>query len=352
MTTRIRLLMLMARPSVVVLLGLFAATGVAEAGGAKDVAVLARVLVAVVSLLVCAVVMNDFADRAADQVNLPGDASRLWASGRCTHQEMVVAGVTAGAVALVAGALLGRVAFLVVVAGLALSAAYSLPPLRLAGRGVLASLLLPAGYVAVPYLAGIFSLRPSLHGRDLALLAALYVGFIGRILLKDFRDVRGDALFGKRTFLVRHGRRATCIFSAICWVAGLGVLAAVRSVNPVLAAGESACVGLSLALLRHLAVEGGPRRDERLISAIAIAGRGMVLLLLAHLSMVTGRLSAAATLSIEGALTLLIVGSAWAMATYGPQMVDGVPEAWMVEMAVADRRTAAAGSGAGGSHGD
>lgn len=51
-------------------------------------------------------------------------------------------------------------------------------------------------------------------------VGALYLGFIGRILLKDFRDVRGDALFGKRTFLVRHGRRATCAVSAGCLVTG------------------------------------------------------------------------------------------------------------------------------------
>ena len=55
---------------------------------------------------------------------------------------------------------------------------------------------------------------------DLALLAALYVGFVGRIVLKDFRDVVGDRLFGKRTFLVRHGRRTTCVLSAACWVGG------------------------------------------------------------------------------------------------------------------------------------
>jgi len=36
-----------------------------------------------------------------------------------------------------------------------------LRPVRLADRGALAALVLPAGYVAVPYLVGIFAVRGS-----------------------------------------------------------------------------------------------------------------------------------------------------------------------------------------------
>ena len=70
-------------------------------------------------------------------------------------------------------------------------------------------MLLPLGYVAIPYLVGVLTVQPSVDGRQLALLGGLYVAFIGRIMLKDFRDVRGDELFGKRTFLLRHGHVAT-----------------------------------------------------------------------------------------------------------------------------------------------
>lgn len=113
-----------------------------------------------------------------------------------------------------------------------------LRPVRLADRGALAALVLPAGYVAVPYLVGIFAVRGSPRPADLLLLAGLYLGFIGRILVKDFRDVRGDALFGKRTFLVRHGRRRTCQFSACCWLVDTGaILAAAR--QPTVALGSA-----------------------------------------------------------------------------------------------------------------
>src|SRR5207245_2835899 len=112
--------------------------------------------------------------------------------------------------ALAASFLLQWPAPLVVLGGLVFTAAYSLRPVHLARRGVVAPMLLPLGYVAVPYLVGIFAVRNTLSRNDLLVLVGLYAGFIGRIVLKDFRDVRGDALFGKRTFLVRHGRRATC----------------------------------------------------------------------------------------------------------------------------------------------
>ena len=73
----------------------------------------------------------------------------------------------------------------------------------------------PACYVAVPFLVGSFSVRATIGWQQLGLLAGLYLGFVGRIVLKDFRDLKGDALVGKRTFLVRHGRRPPS-FSAPC----------------------------------------------------------------------------------------------------------------------------------------
>ena len=143
----------------------------------------------------------------------------------------------------------------------------------------------------MPFLVGVTSAHTNVSLNDALLLAGLYVGFIGRILLKDFRDVRGDALFGKRTFLVRRGRRTTCIVSAILWTAG-GALVVATTPHPTVAylAGTSAGVVGVLTLLRALAREPlarepSPRRDETLISGIAIIGRGVLVLLVAQLSM-------------------------------------------------------------------
>jgi 4-hydroxybenzoate polyprenyltransferase len=334
MTSRIRLLILLARPAVVVLLGLFTATGLAQAGQGENLALLARALVVVTGFLLFSVVVNDLADEAIDRVNLPGDRRRPLVAGTATRRELAATGAGAAVVALAAGATLHWGVVVVVVAGLALSAGYSLRPVRIADRGAAASLLLPAGYVAVPYLVGVLAGRGTLQPGDLMLLGGLYVGFIGRIVLKDFRDVRGDALFGKRTFLVRHGRRRTCRLSAACWMAGSVALAAVEQPTWALAGAWAAYLALALLLLWALSVECGARRDEALIAAIAIVGRGMLVTLLAHYSVTGAHWPAFAYLGVMGVLVAATLDQALAMARRGPTTSLDVPSGWVTEATV------------------
>jgi len=97
-----------------------------------------------------------------------------------------------------------------------------------------------------------------------------------RILLKDFRDVRGDALFGKRTFLVRHGRVWTCRFSAVAWTGGTALpLLAIRGSAALICSYATGTVATVL-LLRALSHDRSPRRDETIISALALVGRGLL----------------------------------------------------------------------------
>lgn len=322
MIRRVRLTVVMARPAVLVLLALFTATGLAQAGHGEDRALLARALAVVAGFLLFSVACNDLADETIDRINLAGDRRRPLVVGAASRSEFVITGVVSGVVALAASATLRWPAIIVTACGLALSAGYSLRPVRIADRGAVACLVLPACYVAVPYLVGIFAVHAFVRPADLVLLAGLYVGFIGRILLKDFRDVRGDALFGKRTFLVRHGRLWTCRFSGCCWVAGSIMLVAAARPTVYLAGAYAACVGIAVGLLRALSVDGGVRRDERLISAIAIVGRGMVVLLVAHLSM-----TQAFPLygPVMGALCVLIAGQAGSMVRHGPILRLAVP---------------------------
>jgi 4-hydroxybenzoate polyprenyltransferase len=284
MIARLRLLILLARPPVILLLGLFTATGLAQAGHGQDAVPLAKALAVVAGFLLCAVACNDLADEAIDRVNLPHDPGRPLVAGTANRGEMITTAVSSAVVALAASLTLGWPATAVTAVGLILSCAYSLPPVRLADRGAFASLMLPACYVAVPFLLGVFAVRAALRPADLALLAGLYLAFIGRIVLKDFRDVRGDALFGKRTFLVRHGRPRTCLFSAGCWVAGsVAVMAAVRP-SVALLCGYAVSLLAALLLLRALSTETNARREEAIVAAIAIVGRGMILILYAWLS--------------------------------------------------------------------
>jgi 4-hydroxybenzoate polyprenyltransferase len=319
MIARTRLMVLLARPAVILLLGLFAATGLAQAGRGQDPVLLAKALAVVIGFLLCAVACNDLADEAIDRVNLPHDPRRPLVAGTANRRELVTVAVSAAAVALAASVTLGWPATLVTAAGLILSSAYSLHPVRLAERGALASLMLPACYVAVPFLLGVFAVRDSVRPADLALLAGLYVAFIGRILLKDFRDVRGDALFGKRTFLVRHGRRRTCLVSAGCWVLGsVAIVTAVHRPSAALLGAYAVCLVAALLLLRALASESNPRREEAVIAAIAIVGRGMILTLYAYLS-------APSYHAVVVALVLVTLAQAVSMVRRGPITRTTIP---------------------------
>lgn len=319
MISRMLLVVRMARPAVVVLLGLFTATGLAQAGHDEDHALPARALVVVFGFLVFSVACNDVADAAVDRVNLPGDRGRPLVVGSAHRRGMVLVGVTAGALALAASLTLHWPAAAVTLVGLAVSAGYSLRPVRLSARGVVAPLVLPACYVAVPYLIGIFAARDSLRRGDMLLLAGLYVGFIGRIVLKDFRDVRGDEMFGKRTFLVRHGRRWTCAFSAFCWIVGTVMLvAAVRHPTVHLVAVNGVYLAAALLLLRALSTERGARRDENLIAAIAVVGRGIILAVLVHLALTNAQWPTAWYGAVMVALSACLLTQAIVMARSGP----------------------------------
>lgn len=331
LTRRLRLIVLVARPAVLGLVAMFAALGLAQAARPDDGVLLAKVLFAAVGSLLFAVAVNDLADERIDRVNLPTDARRPLVAGSGTRIEMVVLASVSAVLSLGASTLLRWPAPLIVAGGLAFTACYSLRPIRIADRGVVAPMLLPAGYVAVPYLLGIFAVRGALTRADLLLLAGLYAGFIGRIVLKDFRDVRGDALFGKRTFLVRHGRRATCRLSAAFLVLGVCVLPFVRQPSIALVAAYGAYLAFTLGLLRLLARSTNARRDTALIAAIAILGRGMLVTLYAHFAMLGAHWSPAAASAFIAALAVVVIGTALDVLRTGPLTDSFVPAAFAAE---------------------
>jgi len=302
---RARLLVVLARPALLYLLALSAALGTAAGGAALDVGPLVRTLLVVAPLMLCAVALNDVSDVAVDRVNLADDASRPLVTGQADVAAMRAVAATGAVVSLLVAATIGVAAVVVAAAGLLLSAAHSLPPCRLSGRGLVGPLVLPFSVVAVPFIVGVVAAGGTWDATTAALLAALYVGFVGRLLLKDFRDVHGDALLGKRTFLVRRGRRATCLTSAAFWVAGSAALVALPALAWPVVVAWTALLVVALVLLARLASSTSHRRDERLVAAVAVAGRGLLLVLLAHLALV--ELGAA---TLRSALTLaLLVGA-------------------------------------------
>ena len=160
--------------------------------------------------------LNDYADYEIDLINLKGDADRPLVVGTATKPDLLYA---AGMCALASTALafyLGWQSGVIVVSLLLLNISYSIKPFQISRRGGLAPLLLPLGYIVLPLVLGY--LLHAKHNSALfsMLLASFYLQFMGRIILKDYRDVVGDKKHGKMTFLLRHGNRVVCAVSAAC----------------------------------------------------------------------------------------------------------------------------------------
>ena len=315
MIARLRLVFVEARPAVVLLLALSAAIGLALTGRANDPVAAARMLVLVTAFVVYAVSLNDLADLEIDRVNLPDDGRRPLVTGTAAARDVRLMAAGAAVVTASAAATQGLASLVLALSGLAVAAAYSLPPFRISRRGVVAPLVLPALFVGLPFLLAVLAGRGVRTG-DLVLLAALYVGFIGRIVLKDFRDVVGDRLFGKRTFLVRHGRRSTCLLSGVCWVAGTALLvAATPHATWSYAACQAVLAATAIVLVGRLARAEGHRTDDRIVSALAIVGRASLAAVFFHLAAAT---PAAATYTVVGG-TGLSLSLAAEMLRHGPR---------------------------------
>ncbi|MDR1426156.1 MAG: UbiA family prenyltransferase [Bifidobacteriaceae bacterium] len=205
---------------------------------------LAAAVVAMTLCYVNATAVNDLSDQAADRINLAGEPDRPLASGQASPRQVWVVALTAGAISLGAAAVVSPWATLAAAAMLGLNAIYSLPPVRIAGRGALAQVLLPLEYCAFPAVLtasavgfqsdGLVSLpEGTLRHRVVVyglMVAAMYLIFVGRVFLKDIRDEVGDRATGKLTFTVRHGRRTAIVWSAVTTVAGTVALSVVMFV--------------------------------------------------------------------------------------------------------------------------
>ena len=269
------------RPPFALLLALVLAIGLSQSATLPGLSTRALIVLALTGWMLASVALNDLADAAIDRVNLIGDTRRQLAQGTIDAVHLKGLALVAGVLSLGAAVALGWMATVVVTAGLALSAAYSLPPLRLSSRGALTSAALPLGYVAVPFLLGLSTDPRAVTGRTWLLLAGLYTGFVGRLALKDFRDQRGDTLYGKRTFLVRHGRRATTRFSATLVVLGGAVTAAaLPEASPPTWVSVGAQLGLVVVFLRRLSRDDEGMDDRANVLAIAILGRSLLVVVL------------------------------------------------------------------------
>jgi 4-hydroxybenzoate polyprenyltransferase len=271
----------MLRYRVAAMILLFMLLGSAWHGGLRTLEFpVLLVALALASSYVCATSVNDISDREIDKINHPGDQGRPLVTGTAGTGDLWALFGVSGVLAVVLSFAAGPAAAGIMVLSVVIGVLYSLPPARLSYRTFMAPVTLAVAYVGLPYWIGAVVTGDSLGVWDLPLLAALYLLFAGRIILKDFRDTEGDALYGKPTFLLRFGKGATCLASLLAVCAGDALLIASLADRPWLAAilqVHVACVALML----HRLYLADNRKDEQLsIGVGARMGNGLLTTLL------------------------------------------------------------------------
>jgi 4-hydroxybenzoate polyprenyltransferase len=243
---------------------------------------------ALASSYVFATATNDLVDEDVDRINHPGDEGRPLVTGAATPRELRYLALMALALAFCFGALIDAKAVVVIGAGLLVAIAYSVRPLAISYRTYASPLLLAVGYVVVPYALGLIVEGKSLGLVRAAFPTALCALFLARIALKDFRDRRGDATFGKPTILLRYGKEATCAISLMALLVGDLLLTLALRASPALVLTiQIFFMGIFYALQRLRASED-VRAEQVMIGIGARLGNGLLLSVLGWLLLTTG----------------------------------------------------------------
>lgn len=234
------------------------------------------VLLVVVLMVIHGNAVNDIADFDIDKLNLADAKDRPLVSGDVSVRELWTLQGVCGLAAMLLSIVFGPVAALATTAVVIYNYVYSLRPFRITDRTLMSPLTLASTYAFLPFTLGYFASN-QVSGYPWVLVTALYVGFIARLLLKDFRDVAGDEKYGKRTFLLRYGARATCIISGISAIMSLGLMSVGTNFNPgvfvTLLVGNVA----ALRLLVHLVTARTLIRQALIIGFISKIGNSSIL---------------------------------------------------------------------------
>lgn len=309
----------MLRYRVAAMVWMFMLLGAAFPGGLPDFSLgYVWATVALASSYVAATSVNDIADADIDRVNHPRDSGRPLVTGDARPRDLWVLHAVASILALAAAVALGPRAVGIVALSLAIGIVYSLRPVRLSYRTYLAPLALAVAYVAVPYALGAVATGRALRSGDAVLLAALYVLFVARIVLKDFRDREGDALYGKPTLLLRFGKDATCAVSLVALLAGNCLLVVALRPPPGVTLLLELFVLAVASMLHRLRVSADGRAEQVAIGIGARMGNGLLITVLSWL-LLTGQGAPPGTALAFAAAVTALFGLGFAVLVARPE---------------------------------
>ena len=147
--------------------------------------------------------VNDWFDRHVDAINEP---QRPIPSGRIPGSWGLIIAIVWSALALAVGSAFGTAGFIATCIAIALSWAYSAPPLRLKADGWLGNAAVGFTYEGLAWITGAVVMIGSWPDARIVTLAVLYsVGAHGIMTLNDFKSIDGDWQLGVWSLPVQLG---------------------------------------------------------------------------------------------------------------------------------------------------
>ena len=258
---------------------------------------------------VSATSINDIADARIDAINHPKSIGRPLITGEAKKSDLIILFSLASIGALIFALFINWWALLIIGCSILINVLYSLPPIRLSYRTFLAPIILGVAYVGLPFMLGIVISKSSLNLNNLLWILGLYIMFIGRIILKDFRDRKGDSKFHKPTFLLKYGKTATCVFSYIAIIIGGSLLIAITYKKIWLSIIIALYIISIIIMLRRLQLSPEGEQEQLSIGVGAKMGNGLLITLLCAFALEQSGVNSKTTILITSFLTLIFVAN-------------------------------------------
>jgi chlorophyll/bacteriochlorophyll a synthase len=193
--------------------------------------------------------VNDWFDRDVDAINEP---HRPIPSGRIPGAWGLIIAIAWSAVTIAVGAVFGTPGFVATCIAVALSWAYSAPPIRLKADGWFGNAAVGLTYEGLSWVTGAVVMLGAWPNARIVILALLYsVGAHGIMTLNDFKAIEGDKQLGVHSLPVQLGApRAALLACIVIMLPQLIALAMLLSWHrPFHAAGLLALIALQLRMM-------------------------------------------------------------------------------------------------------
>jgi chlorophyll/bacteriochlorophyll a synthase len=160
--------------------------------------------------------VNDWFDRHVDAINEP---QRPIPSGRVPGVWGLIIAIVWSAATIAVGGAFGTAGLIATLIAVALSWAYSAPPLRLKSDGWLGNAAVGLTYEGLAWITGAVVMLGTWPNMQILLLALLYsIGAHGIMTLNDFKSIDGDRQLGVWSLPVQLGAERAAKLAAVVMV--------------------------------------------------------------------------------------------------------------------------------------